>query len=1081
MDTPSFKEDHISQIPALQLLQKLGYTYLSPDEALELRGNKTTNVILEKVLRTQLKEINCIRVSSTKTSLFTDANIEAGILALKDLPMNEGYIAACEVAYNRITLGKDLEQSIDGDKKSFPLQYIDWNPATFLTNNVFHVTEEFRVMRSTSKEHYVPDLVLFVNGIPLCVIECKRPDMKEPLSQAISQHLRSQQDDGIRSLYVYAQMVLSIATDTAKYATNGTTEEFWAIWHEKFETKASEQEYKAVLHELKNKPLNAAQKNKLFANRFRYVRSHFDALEAETIEPTKQDEYLYSLCRPERLMDLIFNFVLFDNGEKKIARYQQYFVIKKSIKRILSLENGKRKGGVVWHTQGSGKSLTMVMLAQAIALSKTPTLSEEKQIRNPKIILVTDRIDLDDQITGTFRKCGMFVENATTGQRLVELMESKSDAVVTTVINKFEAAVKKITKPLESHDIFVLVDEGHRTQHGTFNIEMQKTLPNACFIAFTGTPLFKKDKSTAAKFGGMIDAYTVDQAVKDKAVVPLLYEGRFAKQTVNENPMDTFFANISEPLTDYQKADLKKKFSRADQLNTAEQKIYAICWDISHHYRDNFQGKTPFKGQLVAQSKDAAIKYKQFLDEIGIVSTELLISPPDEREGEDSAYAESTDRVKLFWKKMMAEHGTAKKYQNNIINRFKKSEKPEIIIVVDKLLTGFDEPKNTVLYITRNLQGHTLLQAIARVNRVFPDKDYGYIIDYYGVIEKLDEALEMYSSFEDFDNDDLLGTLTNITDEIKKLPQKHSELWDIFKIVSNKRDAEAYQLLLKDEVVRVVFYDKLASFAKILKLAFSSIDFHKDTEEKIIQRYKDDLAFFIKLRTAVLQRYSDVIDYKQYEGQIQKLIDTHIQTEGVETITELVNIFDKEKFQQEVENTTGKVAKADKIASRTAKHITEKMEEDPAFYKKFSQMLKEAIADYETQRINEAQYLNKVKDIMGAVLSRTDSDIPASLQNADVAKAFYGITNEELKSKFSDTETRKQISANTALAIDEIIQQLIKVNWQNEVDVPKKMIHQIGDYLIDEVRDKYNIEISFEEIDKLAESCVNVAKIRYKK
>ena len=1081
MDTPSFKEDHISQIPALQLLQKLGYTYLNPDEALELRGNKTTNVILEKVLRTQLKEINSIRISSTKTSLFTDANIEAGILALKDLPMNEGYIAACEVAYNRITLGKDLEQSIDGDKKSFTLQYIDWNPATFLTNNVFHVTEEFRVMRSTSKEHYVPDLVLFVNGIPLCVIECKRPDMKEPLSQAISQHLRSQQDDGIRSLYVYAQMVLSIATDTAKYATNGTTEEFWAIWDEKFETKTSEQEYKAILQELKNKPLTAVQKNKLFADRFRYVRSHFDAMETETIEPTKQDEYLYSLCRPERLMDLIFNFILFDNGEKKIARYQQYFVVKKSIKRILSLENGKRKGGVVWHTQGSGKSLTMVMLAQAIALSKTPTLSEEKQIRNPKIILVTDRIDLDDQITGTFRKCGMFVENATTGQRLVELMESKSDAVVTTVINKFEAAVKKITKPLESHDIFVLVDEGHRTQHGTFNIEMQKTLPNACFIAFTGTPLFKKDKSTAVKFGGMIDAYTVDQAVKDKAVVPLLYEGRFAKQTVHEKPIDEFFNNISEPLTDYQKADLKKKFSRADQLNSAEQKIYAICWDISYHYRDNFQGRTPFKGQLVTQSKDAAIKYKMFLDEIGIVSNELLISPPDEREGEDSAYSESTDRVKVFWKKMMAEHGTAKKYQNNIINRFKKSDKPEIIIVVDKLLTGFDEPKNTVLYLTRNLQGHTLLQAIARVNRVFPDKDYGYIIDYYGVIEKLDEALEMYSSFEDFDNDDLLGTLTNINDEIKKLPQKHSELWDIFKTVSNKRDAEAYQLLLKDEAVRVIFYDKLASFAKILKLAFSSIDFHTNTDEKTIQRYKDDLAFFIKLRTAVLQRYSDVVDYKQYEGQIQKLIDTHIQTEGVETITELVNIFDKEKFQQEVENTTGKAAKADKIASRTAKHITEKMEEDPAFYKKFSQMLKEAIADYETQRINEAQYLSKVKAIMNSVLSHTDSDIPASLQNADVAKAFYGIANEELQSKFSDAETRKQISSNTALAIDEIIQKLIKVNWQNEVDVPKKMIHQIGDYLIDEVRDKYNIEISFEEIDKLAESCVNVAKIRYKK
>lgn len=1076
MNTPSFKEDHISQIPALQMLQKLGYTYLSQEEALEMRGNKTTNIILEKILRSQLKEINSIRVSSTKTSLFTDANIVAGILALKDMPMNEGYITACEVAYNRITLGIDLEQSIDGDKKSFPLQYIDWkNPE----NNVFHVTEEYSVMRSNSKEHYRPDLVLFINGIPVCIIECKRPDMKEPLGQAISQHLRSQQDDGIRNLYVYAQVLLSLATDSARYATNGTPEEFWSIWHNKFmgesdaERKSEEEKHKQQIHSLKNQPLSIEQKNKLFAERFRYVRSYFDAMENASILPTLQDEYIYNLCRPDRLMDLIYSFVLFDNGEKKIARYQQYYVIKKALPRMLRIENGRRKGGVIWHTQGSGKSLTMVMMAQAIAL--------EKQIRNPKIVLVTDRIDLDDQITGTFRKCGMLVENATTGQRLVELLESKSDAVVTTVINKFEAAVNKISKPLESPDIFVLVDEGHRSQHGMFNIQMQKTLPNACFVAFTGTPLFKRDKSTALKFGGMIDAYTVDQAVKDKAVVPLLYEGRFARQTVHEKPMDEFFSHISEPLTDYQKADLKKKFSRADQLNVAEQKIYAICWDLSYHYRNNFQGKTPLKGQLVTQSKDAAIRYKSFLDEIAMVSTEVLISPIDEREGEDSAYAETTDRVKLFWKKMMEEHGTPKKYQNNIINRFKKAEKPEIIIVVDKLLTGFDEPKNAVLYLTRNLQGHTLLQAIARVNRVFSDKEYGYIIDYYGVIEQLDEALILYSSFDDFDNEDLQGTLTNVNEEIRKLPQKYSELWDLFKTIANKRDAEAYQVLLKDDAIRVVFYDKLAAFAKILKVAFSSVDFHKNTEEKIIQRYKDDLTFFIRLRTAVIQRYSDRIDYGQFEGQIQKLIDTHIQCDGVEVITGLVNIFDKEKFQQEVENTVGKAAKADKIASRTAKHINEKMDEDPAFYKKFSEMLKDAIADYEAKRLTEAQYLNKVKDIMEAVLSHTDTDIPASLQHAEVAKAFYGITNEELQHKLTDTEIRKQISANSAFAIDEIITKLIKVNWQNEVDIPKRMIHQIGDYLIDEVRDKYNLQISFEEIDKVAESCVNVAKIRYKR
>jgi type I restriction enzyme, R subunit len=1075
METPSFKEDHISQIPALQMLVNLGYTYLSPAEADRQRGGKTTNVLLEDVLRKQLKEINSIRVSATKTSIFTDENIERGILGLKNLPMNEGYIAASEKVYNLLTLGQALEQSVDGDKKSFTLQYIDWKN---INNNVFHVTEEYSVMRSTSKEHYRPDLVLFVNGIPLCIIECKRPDMKEPLKQAISQHLRSQQEDGIRSLYVYSQLTLSIATQEAAYATNATPEKFWAKWQEKFEESEKLKEYNEKLKELKNKPIPGFVKEQLFTDRFRYVRQYFDALEQEEILPTVQDTYLFGLCRPERLMDIVFNFVLFDNGDKKVARYQQFFAIKKSMRRIKNVEHGKRKGGVIWHTQGSGKSLTMVMLAQAIAM--------EPSIRNPKIVLVTDRTDLDNQITGTFRKCGMFVENATTGQRLVELLESKSDSVVTTIINKFVAAVKKINSPLESHDIFVLVDEGHRTQHGTFNIDMQKTLPNACFIAMTGTPLFKKDKSTAEKFGGLIDSYTVDQAVIDKAVVPLLYEGRLALQNVNASPIDTFFGMVAEPLTEYQRADIKKKFARYDHLNSAEQKMRMIAWDISYHFRDNWQGRTPFKGQLVCDKKVNAIKYKEYLDEIGIVSCEVLISSIDEREGEDSAYAKSTEKENLFWKRMIDEHGNSKSYEKNIINRFKNQNDPEIIIVVDKLLTGFDEPKNTVLYLTRNLQGHKLLQAIARVNRIYADKEFGYIIDYYGVIENLDDALQLYSSFEDFDDEDLAGTLINISDEIKKLPQKHSDLWDIFKTIANKRDAEAYQQLLKDEAIRVLFYDKLAAFAKSLKLALSSIQFHKDVEEKNINRYKEDLTMFLKLRLAVVERYSDEIDYKQYEGQIQKLIDTHITTEKIETITELVNIFDKDKFQQEVENTTGKAAKADKIASRTAKHITEKMDEDPAFYKKFSQMLRETIAEYEAKRISEAQYLSRVQDIMNNVLAHTDKDIPEQLSDRDVAKAFYGLTVEALAEKIQDNVVRKEISTQTALQIDDLIQDAVLdngkpiIDWQYKTNITGKLLIEIGDYMIDEVRDKYNLDLSFKEMDKIADDCIEVAKLRYK-
>lgn len=1067
METLSFKEDHISQLPALKMLINLGYTYLHPEETLKYRNGKFSNVLLEPILRAQLKKINTINVSSSRNTAFSDSKIESGILALKQVSMAEGYISASEKIYELLTLGKALEQSIDGDKKSFTLQYIDWkNPE----NNVYHVTEEFEVARTGSKETYRPDLVLFVNGIPLSVIECKRPDIKKPIAQAISQHLRNQQEDGIRSLYVYAQSLLSISTDLGRYATLGTPEKFWAHWEEKFESKAEEDHVNEKIYRLKNQQLSPEARAEIFKDRPE-VADFFHKLDENSVLPAPQDFYLFGLCSPERLLDFVFNFVVYDNGEKKIARYQQFFAIKKAMRQVQQIEGGKRKGGVIWHTQGSGKSLTMVMLAEAILL--------EPSIKNPKIILVTDRTELDDQISKTFAKCQVPVEKAATGARLVELLEDDSDTVITTIINKFNTAVKKLKEPLTSPNIFVLVDEGHRTQHGTFNLEMEKTLPNACFIALTGTPLFRKDKNTLRKFGKLIDAYTVEKAVKDEAVVPLLYEGRHAFQKVTDIPLDQFFGMIAEPLSSYEKADLKKKFSNAEQLNIADQKILAISWDISLHFRNNFKD-TPFKAQLVTQSKLAAIRYKNYLDQIGIITSEVMISKPDDREGEDSAYGDTPDEVKRFWKKMMDQHGNPKKYEENIVNRFKHNDSPEVIIVVDKLLTGFDAPRNTVLYLTRNLKGHTLLQAIARVNRIYPDKDYGYIIDYYGVIENIDDALDTYS-FEDFDEEDLRGTLIDMEKEISKLSQKHSELWDLFRDVKNKRDLEAFQQVLRDEAIRARFYDTLSAYARILKPALSSIEFHRKTEDKIIARYKEDLGFFMKLKITVQQRYSDTVDYRQYEGQIQKLIDTHIPTEKVEVITDLVNIFDKEAFQQELEKTTGEVAKADKIASRTTKHITEKMEEDPAFYKKFSEMLTETIQSYLNHRITEKQYLHKVQDIMNKVLSRTDSEIPEELEDKEVARAFFGISLKELEEKITDEQVLKSLSTEIALKTDEIINDLIVVDWHtNKPDIPKKMVFLIGDYLIDEVRDKYQLDFSFGEIDELAKRMVDIAKIRYK-
>ena len=1038
----SFKENDINQRPALELLQKLGYQYLSPEEVLELRGGKTSNVLLEDILRQQLRNLNSIRIGNHSEARFSEQNIENGVAAMRNVPMEGGYLNGNEAVYNMLTLGKAFEQSIDGDKKSYTMRYIDWQHPE---NNVFHVTEEFAVTRAGSNDTYRPDIVLFVNGIPLVVIECKRPDVKGAEEQAISQHLRNQKEDGIRSLYVYSALLIAIGNSFGSYATTGSAAQFWCKWHERFPNKTAEQDYLQRL-------------NEMVGDR----------------EVTLQDEYLYNLCRPERLLELMYHFTIYDAGIKKLARYQQYFTVNETVNRVKTIEAGHRNGGVVWHTQGSGKSLTMVMLAQKIA--------QEPSISNPRIVLVTDRTDLDSQITKTFRKCGKEVENATTGSRLVELLESDTDAVITTVINKFATAIKKIKRPLDNPNIFILIDEAHRSQYKEMAIQMNRVLPNACKIAFTGTPLMKKDKNTARTFGGIIKpVYTVKQAVEDKAVVPLLYEGRLSPQRVNEEPIDNFFNLLCEDLTPYQATDLKKKFSRTDSLNQTEQRIFSIALDITKHFTDNWQG-TGFKAMLVTSKKKVATLYKKYLDEIGKLASEVLITAPDDREGEETAYGGTAQEVRDFWKRMMDEHGTPQKYQENLISRFKNQEVPELMIVVDKLLTGFDEPKVAVMYLDRKLNGHTLLQAVARVNRTCEGKDYGYIIDYEGVLKELDEALGVYSDYDEDDLDVFRETLVPVSDKIAELPQRHSDLWELFKMIPNKRDLEAYAQSLRMEDRRHEFYDRLTAFSSVLQLALSTKEFFETTDEKTIHRYKDDLNMFAKLRTAVQLRYSDTIDYKKYEARIEKLINHHVESDAVKVITNLVNIFDKDNFQKEVDSVVGTAAKADTIATRTAKYIQENMDSDPAFFKKFSQLIKETIELYEQERLTDNEYLEKMMQYKEDVLNHTDSELPPELEHNNAAKAYFGIALENYKRLFPGMPVR-EIALATANAFDDIIRQTVivedsvLVDWQSKNDIIGKMKIRLEDELIDNVKRKYGVSFPFDDMDIIIDGCVDVAKI----
>jgi type I restriction enzyme, R subunit len=1053
--TPLFLEDHISQVPALQLLQNLGWSYLTPEEALELRGGRAARVILTGVLAPKLRELNRIRFKGEEWP-FSEGNITTAIQALEDIPI-AGLVRTSERVYDLLRLGKALQQTISGDTRSFPLSYIDWERPE---RNACHVTEEFEVERTGSNDSCRPDLVLFINGIPIAVIECKRPDLDDPMKEAISQQIRNQKSEYIPRLFLYPQLLLVVSKNDSRYGTTGTPEPFWSAWREELD--------EAAVREAVNRPLSPEQKDRLFANRFHYVRRHFEGLEASGREPTTQDRTLFALCRPARLLELARRFVLYDGGEKKIARYQQYFCVKRTMERIARpAADGCRPGGVVWHTQGSGKSLTMVMLATAIA--------EDIPSTSKKVVLVTDRVDLDDQIWNTFRRCGLEPERARTGKHLVELLGSDKHPVITTVIDKFETAVATRGLRLESPDIFVLVDEGHRGQYGAPHAGMRRVLPHASFLGFTGTPVMKQDKDTIRRFGGLIDTYTIRQAVQDKSVVPLLYEGRYVPQTVDKEQIDRWFERITATLTKEQVADLKRKFSSTAQLDKAEQRVATIAWDASAHFANAWKG-SGFKGQLVASDKATALLYKKHMDECGLATAEVLISAPDDREGDVDVLEDNVQEVVKFWRKMMERFGTEIEYNKQLINGFKHGPEPEIIIVVDKLLTGFDAPRNVVLYLTRPLKDHTLLQAIARVNRVFEGKDFGYVIDYAGVLQNLEHALDLYGGLPDFAAEDLDGTLTDVAAEVAKLSQRHSDLWAVFTAVKNRQDQEEYEQVLAEQALRAEFYDRLSAYARTLQIALATVAFLEGTSEDRVQKYKGDLRFFIALRGSVRRRYAEVVDFGEYEPRIQRLLDRHVGTGEVERLTDLVNIFDREAFAKEVEKLGSPAAQADTIAYRTRKTISEHMAEDPAYYKRFSDLLEETIAAFRVRRLSDAEYLKRVRELSASVRDRTGDSVPEQVRYDPDARALFGVVRETLVPYGKDGVDVESVGAETALDIERIIEERRTVNWTRNADVQNQMRNAIEDRLF-ELKEQ-GLALSLEDIDVVMERSLQVAKVR---
>lgn len=1029
MDKDAYLEINASQRPALALFEAMGYTYISPADCDKQRGSRY-HVLLRDILRGQLRRLNRYAYAGVENE-FSAANIERAMEDL-DEPLTDGLVRTSEKIYDALLLGKSYPETVgDGKMLSFNLKYIDWdNPQ----NNVFHVTKEFTVDSRDRQHNARPDIVLFINGIPFAVIECKAPHI--PVEEAVGQMIRNQQAAYIPQLFKFAQLVVATNKNAVKYATAGTPKKFWSVWKEQDAD---------------------------------WLQARLSALVPDRM-PTEQDRNTVSLFSRERVFELIRYFILFDANVKKVCRYQQFFAVREIMKTIAeSDEHGNRQSGVIWHTQGSGKSLTMVMLAKYILM--------ELKDCHPRVVIVTDRKELDAQIAATFAHTRLTPARATSGRHLVELVNSARADVITSIINKFNTVERQEVKN-PSRDIFVLVDESHRSNYGLMATRMRSVFPNACYIGFTGTPLMKSEKNTMARFGRLIHKYTIRDGVEDGAIVPLIYEGRFVEQKVDEENIDLWFKQTTRRLTEAQREDLRRKWSSIRRLTSTDARIKRIALDISEHFIEGYKD-TGFKAMLATNYKRDAIRYLECFEQFGDLSCAVVISPPDMREGVDDVDEGADDLVVSFWNKMMQQYGDADRYEEAIKNRFCDGE-IDILIVCSKLLTGFDAPLCQVLYIDKELKEHGLLQAIARTNRLHEGKDYGLIVDYRGLIEKLDTAMDMYSGagLENFDGGDLKGVVVDVMSAIGNLRSAYTQLVELFAPVGSISDAEAIEVFLADDKMRQDFYTLLCAFGRALHLVRNAEQAYNALSKEERQKVQDTFIFFSKVRRSVKLQYCDAIDNAEYEPLMQNLLDTHLSVAGLKKITSPIDILNKDDFEKELEELGSLRSKADAIASRMTRSISEKRDENPAYYDSFSKRIRDALALYKEKVISEAEYLAKMRTIMEDYhAGRSTVSYPARIKNNVHAQAFFGVLTA-LFDEVEDERITPDFVAEVSEEITKIVASHSQVDWTNNKTIHDRISQDIDD-LFYKYEKEHGLKLSFDLIDKIIDNVKTVALRRF--
>ena len=953
--------------------QELGYTYLG-DFTERKNANIETELLTKFLIRKGYSPVLINRALKELQDAAGDQSVN-----LYDLN---------EQTYKKLRYGVKVSESVGQHK--ITVQFVDWEHPL---ENDFYIAEEVTI------KHKRPDLVLYINGIAFAVIELKRSTVS--MSEGIRQNLTNQRPDMIMQFFATVGLVLAgNDSEGARYGTTGTPEKYYLSWKE--DPNAKDEVSAAVRAQIEKYPL-------------------------------RLDKNLISLCRKERLVELLHNFIVFDSGVKKTCRPNQFFgnmAARDFVRR--------REGGIIWHTQGSGKSLTMVWLSKWI----------KENISDSRILIITDRDELDVQIEQVFAGVNESIVRIRRGSELIQKINETSPVMMCSLIHKFgkknrgksgetdyAGFIEELKRSLPDNfstkgDFYVFVDECHRTQSGKLHKAMETILPNATFIGFTGTPLMKKDKETSLEvFGPYIHRYKFDEAVRDKVVLDLRYEAREVEQNVvQQDRIDAWFEAKTRGLTGVAKAKLKQRWGNLQKMFSSKARLGQIVADIVfdmetkprlHDGRGN--------AMLVAGSIYQACKFYELFQETELKGKCAIVTSYEPAVGDirtetvgDDGETEAVEQYEIYMKMLGGKDPKA--FEKEVKEKFiKQPEQMKLLIVVDKLLTGFDAPPATYLYIDKSMRDHGLFQAICRVNRLDgEDKEFGYIIDYKDLFRSLENAVADYTSeaFDCYDKEDVSGLLTDRLDKAKEqLEDSLEALRALCEPVAPPKDmvdyyhyfcganTEAFDLDELEE--NMPKREQLYNLSATALRAFGEVSgelqekYHYTVEQ--IKALEREVTYYIKVRDDVRLASGDYVDLKKYDPDMRHLIDTYLSADpsrvltsfGGATLVELL-VDNGISALKEMPASTPKEqeAVAETIENNIGKEIVERTQSNPKYYEKMSALLRELIEKRKNDVINYEEYLRQIVELARKVHKpESGTEYPPGIRERAAKRAFYDHLN----------------------------------------------------------------------------------------